>query len=95
MSTQPRDGSPLSDPIILRLLIFLAAVSGFIGIGVAFLVGEFGNIFQTAVSIFGAIASPIDGLFVVAIIAPWVHGTVSSFNIKFYHLCKSIYITNT
>ena len=57
-------------------LYISAAMAGLVGIGAAFLVGEFGNIFQTAVSFFGAIASPIDGLFVVAIIAPWVHGKV-------------------
>ncbi|XP_042880689.1 sodium-coupled monocarboxylate transporter 1-like [Penaeus japonicus] len=59
----------------------LSSCMGLLGIGVAFLVANLGTLFQMAYSISGALVSPMDGLFVTAIIAPWVNskGAIAGF----------------
>ncbi|KAB7494590.1 Sodium-dependent multivitamin transporter, partial [Armadillidium nasatum] len=63
----------------------LSAFAGVLGVGLAFIVGRLGTLFQAAYSISGAFIGPLDGLFVTAISAPWVNkkgafvGFVTSF----------------
>ncbi|KAB7501760.1 hypothetical protein Anas_11445 [Armadillidium nasatum] len=55
----------------------LSAFAGVLGVGLAFIVGRLGTLFQAAYSISGAFIGPLDGLFVTAISAPWVNKKVS------------------
>lgn len=50
---------------------------GLLSIGMAFLVANLGTLFQVAYSISGALVSPMDGLFLTGIVAPWVNAKVS------------------
>ncbi|XP_037782149.1 sodium-coupled monocarboxylate transporter 1-like [Penaeus monodon] len=50
----------------------LSVCMGLLSISMAFLVANLGTLFQTAYSISGALVSPMDGLFITAVAAPWV-----------------------
>lgn len=51
----------------------LSSCMGLLSIGMAFLVANLGTLFQVAYSISGALVSPMDGLFLTGIVAPWVN----------------------
>ncbi|XP_047470463.1 sodium-coupled monocarboxylate transporter 1-like [Penaeus chinensis] len=55
----------------------LSSCMGLLGIALAFLVANLGTLFQVAYSISGALVSPLDGLFVTGILAPWVNAKAS------------------
>lgn len=54
-----------------------ASCMGLLGIALAFLVANLGTLFQVGYSISGALVSPLDGLFVTGILAPWVNEKAS------------------
>ncbi|XP_076063469.1 sodium-coupled monocarboxylate transporter 1-like [Oratosquilla oratoria] len=62
----------MSDAAATNVTKMLSAACGLIAIVFAFLVSNLGTLFQVAYTIKGAIGGPLDGLFVTAIIAPWV-----------------------
>ncbi|XP_063614957.1 sodium-coupled monocarboxylate transporter 1-like [Penaeus indicus] len=65
-----RDISHTKAKTITRVL---SSCMGLLGIALAFLVANLGTLFQVGYSISGALVSPLDGLFVTGILAPWVN----------------------
>ena len=60
--------------VLIFLSIFLsAAISGLLGIIFGLLMTKLGTVMQAVSTIGGALGSPIDGLFVTGIFAPWVN----------------------
>ncbi|XP_042880693.1 sodium-coupled monocarboxylate transporter 1-like [Penaeus japonicus] len=70
--------SPTRTKVITRVM---SSCMGLVSIVMALLVANLGTLFQTAYTISGALVSPMDGLFLTAVLAPWVNtkGIISGF----------------
>ncbi|CAL4128793.1 unnamed protein product, partial [Meganyctiphanes norvegica] len=85
-----RELSPSAACNVTRILSCLA---GLLSIGMAFLIAQMGTLFQAAYTISGALVSPLDGLYITAIAAPWVNkwGALSGFLSAFvFNMCLVI-----
>ncbi|XP_076030250.1 sodium-coupled monocarboxylate transporter 2-like isoform X2 [Oratosquilla oratoria] len=73
--------SQLTDQGCTFVIKLLSAFAGLLSIAVALVIGEMGTLLQISWSVAAAVVSPLDGVFVTAIIAPWVttKGAVTGF----------------
>ncbi|CAL4084603.1 unnamed protein product, partial [Meganyctiphanes norvegica] len=76
----------------------LSLFAGLSSIVMASLISQLGSLFQAAYSISGAIASPLDGLFIAAIALPWVNtsgaliGFLSAFSFNIWLVISKFYL---
>ncbi|CAL4067563.1 unnamed protein product, partial [Meganyctiphanes norvegica] len=76
----------------------LSLAAGLLSIVMATLISKLGTLFQAAYSISGAIASPLDGIFIAAMAFPWVNrtgavaGFLSAFGFNIWFVISKFYL---